>query len=95
MPRICSDKPLRGNNTRENAGVCFKKGLRAGFAAGIQKGSKVGKTKQSQIAAASSAVVLSKFKSISSISLVFNNVDVVVADDDDDDDDIITVLAIL
>ena len=64
MPRICSDKPLRGNNTRENAGVCFKKGLRAGFAAGIQKGSKVGKTKQSQIAAASSAVVLSKFKSI-------------------------------
>lgn len=64
MPRICSDKPLAGNNVRENAGVCFKKGLRAGFAAGIQKGSKVGKTKQSQITATSTAVALSKFKSI-------------------------------
>lgn len=62
--RICSDKPNIGNNVRERAGVCFKKGLRAGFAAGIQKGAKVGKRKQPQIEAAASAVVLSKFKSI-------------------------------
>lgn len=62
--RVCSDKPLTGNNVRENSGVCFKKGLRAGFAAGIQKGTKAGKSKQPQIAAAATAVALSKFKSI-------------------------------
>lgn len=62
--RICSDKPLTGNNVRERAGVCFKKGLRAGFAAGIQKGTKVTKRKQPQIEAAASAVAMSKFKSI-------------------------------
>jgi hypothetical protein len=64
MPRICTDKPLRGNNTRETPGVCFKKGLRSGFAAGIQKGSKVAKNKQSQIAATAGAVALSKLRSI-------------------------------
>ena len=62
--RVCSDKPNIGNNIRERAGVCFKKGLSAGYAAGIQKGTKVGKTKQSQIASAATAVALSKFKSI-------------------------------
>lgn len=37
--RVCSDKmPLGANKVRERPGVCFKKGLRAGFAAGIQKG---------------------------------------------------------
>jgi len=62
--RICSDKPNIGNNIRERAGVCFKKGLRAGFAAGVQKGTKVGKRKQPQIEAAATAVTMSKFKSI-------------------------------
>jgi len=39
--RVCSDKePLGNNKVREMPGVCFKKGLRAGFAAGIQKGTK-------------------------------------------------------
>lgn len=37
--RVCSDKvPLGENKVREQPGICFKKGLRAGFAAGIQKG---------------------------------------------------------
>jgi hypothetical protein len=62
--RICSDKPLAGNNVRENAGVCFKKGLKAGFAAGIQKGTKSSKTKQAQITATASAVAMSKFRTI-------------------------------
>jgi hypothetical protein len=62
--RVCSDKPNIGNNIRERAGVCFKKGLSAGFAAGIQKGTKVGKSKQPQITAAATAVALSKFKSV-------------------------------
>ena len=65
MPRICTDKPLRGNNnTRENPGVCFKKGFSVGYASGIQKGTKTGKNKQPQIEAAARAVALSKFKSI-------------------------------
>ncbi len=39
--RVCSDKePLGNNKVRELPGVCFSKGLRAGFAAGIQKGTK-------------------------------------------------------
>lgn len=63
--RVCTDKKLSGNQIRESSGVCFKKGLRAGFSAGISKGSKVSKNKQSQISAASSAVAMSKFKPIS------------------------------
>lgn len=45
MPRIkivCSDKiPLPQGQIRNKPGVCFRNGLRAGFAAGIQKGAKV------------------------------------------------------
>lgn len=44
MPRIkivCSDKiPLPQGQLRNKPGACFKLGLRAGFAAGIQKGTK-------------------------------------------------------
>lgn len=39
--RVCSDKePLGKNKVRENPGICFKKGLRAGFAAGLQRAQK-------------------------------------------------------
>lgn len=62
--RICSDKPLTGNNVRENPGVCFKKGLSAGYAAGLQKGNRGTQIRGSQIAAAAGAVAMSKLKSI-------------------------------
>lgn len=45
MPRIkfvCSDRPkLKQGEIRNKPGICFKNGIRAGFAAGIQKGQKV------------------------------------------------------
>jgi len=45
--RVCSDKePLGGNKVRERPGVCFKKGLGAGFAAGIQKATQMALKKQ-------------------------------------------------
>lgn len=61
---VCSDKKLKQGEIKDKAGRCFKKGLRAGFAAGIQKGKKEQKIKEPKIAAAASAVVMSKFKSI-------------------------------
>lgn len=38
--RVCTDRVLRPNEVRNTAGICFKNGLRAGFAAGIQKAQK-------------------------------------------------------
>ena len=38
--RVCTDRDLRPNEVRNTAGICFKNGLRAGFAAGIQKAQK-------------------------------------------------------
>lgn len=38
--RVCTDRPLKTNEVRNTAGICFKNGLRAGFAAGIQKAQK-------------------------------------------------------
>lgn len=35
---VCSDKKLKQGQLRAPAGYCFKRGLAAGFAAGIKKG---------------------------------------------------------
>lgn len=45
--RVCSDKePLGKNKVRERPGVCFKKGLGAGFMAGLQKATQTALKKQ-------------------------------------------------
>jgi hypothetical protein len=61
---VCSDRKLKQGEIKDKAGRCFKKGLRAGFAAGVQTGKKQEKKKQPRVEAAASAVVMSKFKSI-------------------------------
>lgn len=61
---VCSDKKLKQGQIRDKAGRCFKKGLRAGFAAGVQTGKKQEKKNKPKIVAAASAIVMSKFKSI-------------------------------
>jgi len=61
---VCSDRPLKQGEIKDKAGRCFKKGLRAGYVAGIQTGKKQEKKKQPRIEAAASAVVMSKFKSV-------------------------------
>jgi hypothetical protein len=61
---VCSDRPMKQGEIKDKAGRCFKKGLRAGYVAGIQKGKKQEKKKQPVVEAAASAVVMSKFKSI-------------------------------
>ena len=45
--RVCSDKePLGRNKVRERPGVCFKKGISAGFVAGLQKATQTALKKQ-------------------------------------------------
>lgn len=45
--RVCSDKePLGKNKVRELPGVCFKKGVKAGFVAGLQKATQIALKKQ-------------------------------------------------
>jgi hypothetical protein len=61
---VCSDRPMKQGEIKDKAGRCFKKGLRAGFVAGLLKGNKQEKKKQPIIIAAASAVVMSKFKSV-------------------------------
>ena len=61
---VCSDRPMKQGEIKDKAGRCFKKGLRAGYVAGIQTGKKQEKKKQPRVEAAASAVVMSKFRSI-------------------------------
>lgn len=37
---VCSDKKLKQGEIKDSAGRCFKKGLRAGFVAGLQRARK-------------------------------------------------------
>lgn len=46
---VCTDKvPLPQGTIRQRPGFCFKQGLRAGFAAGIQKGTKQARERVAQ-----------------------------------------------
>ncbi len=35
--KVCTDRQLKKNETREKPGICFKKGIKAGFVAGINR----------------------------------------------------------
>jgi hypothetical protein len=61
---VCSDRPMKQGEIKDKAGRCFKKGLRAGFVAGLQKGKKQEKKKAPITEATAQAIVMSKFRSI-------------------------------
>jgi hypothetical protein len=61
---VCTDKKLKQGQIRNKPGICFKTGLKAGFAAGISKGKKKLETKKKAIEATAQAVVMSKYKTV-------------------------------
>jgi hypothetical protein len=61
---VCTDKKLKQGQLRNKPGICFKTGLKAGFAAGISKEKKKQEKKKKAVEATAQAIVMSKFKTI-------------------------------
>lgn len=61
--KICSDKaPLAKREW--SVSNCYKRGVRSGFVAGINRGKEEEKTKRKVVEATAQAVLMSKFKTI-------------------------------
>lgn len=66
---VCTDRtPLVQGEIRDKPGRCFKKGLKAGFAAGTERATKLAQQKATiakpRIEAAAQAINMSKYKSV-------------------------------